>query len=80
MSDKPGLSEERIRAQLTEEYGEEMPYKMAELRRMKLRNGFDLGMPFLDVLSQDMSKKMLTDRWDDSDTETPVGTRSRRQR
>jgi len=76
MSDKPGLSEARIRAQFVEEYGEEMLYRMTELRRMKLRNGYELGVPFLDSMSQDMSKKMLTDTREESDTQA----RSRRRR
>ena len=62
MADKPGLSEAGILAQFAREYGINVAFKMGDLRRKKIHNGYDLEKTFLESLSVEMPKKVMTSR------------------
>jgi hypothetical protein len=57
MAQKPGLSRERILAQLEREYGGDIATKVAEWEKLAAKNG-ESGSTFLEVQSKSMTEAL----------------------
>jgi hypothetical protein len=62
MGREPRLNVAKILAQLSKEYGVDVMKMMVGLESKKIENGFELGKTFLEQMSKDWVRRMISGR------------------